>query len=98
MKHPEDYKWASGIPLAFLLLLIWETLSRTAIVDPTILPPPSTVAYRTAHVLTLRSFWGDLCTTSFRFLWGYLTGCLIAIPLGIALGMGRRAYRIGGAT
>jgi len=68
-------------------LLGWELLSRSGMVSPLFLPPPSAVA-RTGLQLLLSgnlfdNVWASLC----RVLIGFFLAALLAIPLGIIAGM-----------
>lgn len=86
------YDRALGIPLVVFLSLIWETASRLAWVDPILLPAPTRVLAKLTDLLSQRGLYIDLGVSTYRFLSGYFIGCLITIPLGLAIGISRKLY------
>src|SRR5258708_34351697 len=90
---------AGGTLLA--LLLVWEALGASGLVDPLFISSPTRVA-RAAWLLSHdRDFWTDLQVSATEFMLGYGAALAVASPLGLAVGLSKRPpYPIGpvGAT
>ena len=67
-----------------VLLLIWETLARTGLVDPFYLPPPTTVATVLAELVATGEIWPHLGATAVAAFGGLLIGLVLGIALGFA--------------
>ncbi len=81
-------RWLAALsPLG--LLMIWEALSRTGVLDPRFVPPPSAIV-RTLVALTGT---GELPLhigiSVRRILAGFLLGAAPAVALGLAMGLNR---------
>lgn len=75
---------AAGV-LTFLI--IWELASRTGLVDPTYLPPASTVIVTLVINATLTGFWVAVGETVTSWALGMLLALALAVPLGIVIGL-----------
>ena len=82
----------SGLFSIFLILGTWEVISRVKLVNPIFLPPPSNILYALYILLTNIDIYIDLLVTIYRFTAGYLLGCVIAIPVGLFMGINQRVY------
>lgn len=84
--------WQRMIPILspLILLIAWEVLSRTALIDPRFFPPPTTIF--TAFVAMAKS--GELIThlsiSLLRITMGFLAGAVPAILIGLWMGMYKR--------
>lgn len=85
---------ASGFALVLVLLGLWESLSRSMPGLEVLLPPFSTVA---------SAFWGmtwsgelalHTLATLKKFFYGYATGIVVGVPLGILIGYFRPLYNL----
>jgi ABC-type nitrate/sulfonate/bicarbonate transport system permease component len=78
------------------LLLVWEALGASGLVDPLFISSPTRVA-RAAWLLSHdRDFWTDVEVSATEFVLGYGAALAVAIPLGLALGLSKRLqYLIG---
>ncbi|MDE2572043.1 MAG: ABC transporter permease [bacterium] len=76
-------------PLAVLVL--WESLSRSGIVDARIIPPPSAVAVTMASMFRHDGLGGQAFVTLGRFLGGFALGAVPGIFLGLTMGLYRAA-------
>jgi ABC-type nitrate/sulfonate/bicarbonate transport system permease component len=78
------------------LLLVWEALGTSGLVDPLFISSPTRVA-RAAWLLSHdRDFWTDVEVSATEFVLGYGAALAVAIPLGLALGLSKRLqYLIG---
>ncbi|WP_447946156.1 ABC transporter permease [Microbacterium lacticum] len=75
---------AAGV-LTFLA--VWEIASRTGIVDPTYLPPASTVLVTLAQNATLTGFWEAVGQTVTSWALGIGLALVLALPLGVLIGL-----------
>ncbi len=85
-----DVLW--GVPTVFAVLLIWELASNIGLVDRVLLPAPSSIFIRLFGLLSEGQIYRDCLITGYRFLIGYAAGCVIAIPLGLMMGISRKLY------
>src|SRR6201981_219517 len=78
------------------LLLVWEALGTSGLVDPLFISSPTRVA-RAAWLLSHdRDFWSDVEVSATEFILGYGAALALAIPLGLAVGLSKRLqYMIG---
>lgn len=85
---------AGGTLLAVLLL--WEALGASGLVDPLFISSPTAVARAAWQLSRDRDFWTDLQVSATEFILGYGAALVIAIPLGLAVGLSKRLqYMIG---
>src|SRR6266403_2622787 len=85
---------AGGTLLA--LLLVWEALGASGLVDPLFISSPTRVA-RAAWLLSHdRDFWNDVEISASEFILGYGAALALAIPLGLAVGLSKRLQSIFG--
>lgn len=92
---PAESRWTyersvigGGTLLAVLLL--WEAVARSGLVDPLFISSPTRVAQAGFGLLQDSDFWNDLRVSGTEFLFGYGLAVGIAIPLGLAIGLSRR--------
>jgi len=78
------------LPLAALLCL--EIASRSAIVDPTFIPPPSAIIGTLGDIVATGAFARPLAQTVLLLFAGYGLGSFAAISLGILMGASRAVY------
>src|SRR5215471_11937328 len=72
------------------VLLFWEALARSGLVDPLFISSPTRVAQAGWGLLQDSDFWNDLSISGSEFLLGYGLAVAVAIPLGLAIGLSRR--------
>src|SRR5215467_6229287 len=72
------------------VLLFWEALARSGLVDPLFVSSPTGVAQAGWGLLQDSDFWNDLSVSGTEFLLGYGLAVAVAIPLGLAIGLSRR--------
>lgn len=87
---PRWWRGAVGIAVA---LAIVEAITRAGLVTSEYLPPATSILARAAELLSRGSFLGDLWTTLKASLLGLGLATLVAVPLGLVLGLGPLAYR-----
>jgi ABC-type nitrate/sulfonate/bicarbonate transport system permease component len=69
-----------------LFLGIWEIAVRAGWVDPLFLSSPSQVAVRLYQVFATGMIWPHLWASGSAAFLGFVTSCLVGIPIGIAMG------------
>lgn len=72
-----------------LFLAVWELAVRAGWVDPLFLSSPSQVAVRLYKVFATDMIWPHLWASGSAAFLGFVTSCLVGIPLGIAMGRSR---------
>jgi ABC-type nitrate/sulfonate/bicarbonate transport system permease component len=72
------------------ILLLWEALGRSGLVDPLFISSPTRVAEAGWGLVWDPDFWNDLAVSGKEFILGYGLAVAIAIPLGLAIGLSRR--------
>ncbi len=70
-----------------LILLIWEILSRTGILDARFFPPPTSIAGIFYEQFSSGAIFVHIRATLSRVLVGYLLGAIPGIILGLTLGL-----------
>ena len=78
-------------PLVFLILVTtWETVVRTGLVEQRLLAPPSAVATTFWIALTEGPLLSHIASSGQIFLVGYVIAVILAVPVGLLMGMSRR--------
>src|SRR5215471_17596269 len=78
------------------VLLLWEVLGRSGLVDPLFISSPTQVAQAGWQLSHDRDFWNDVEVSATEFILGYGAALALAIPLGLAVGLSKRLqYTIG---
>lgn len=76
----------SIVAIAFFasLVAIWQALVSTGIWSPVLLPPPGDVASYLWHAIQDGTLAGAAWITMKRLMIGYIIGCVLGLPLGLA--------------
>jgi len=74
------------------LFLLLEALTRAELVNPTYLPPASSVLLTTGQILTDPEFLTNVAGTLVAWAIGMLLAIMIAVPIGLLLGSSWRSY------
>ncbi len=85
--------WVRGAVGVLITFGIVEVLTQAEFVNPAYLPPLSSVAGEAAGLLDNSEFWDALGSTTWAAAYGLARAILIAVPLGIVLGLSKWAYR-----
>jgi NitT/TauT family transport system permease protein len=91
--HRVPIRWVRGAIGAVVLLVGLEALTRAELVTPDYLPPASSILRETFDLLTEAEFRNDLWVTVQACVIGLVLATIVAVPLGIVLGLGRTAYK-----
>ena len=70
----------------FSFIFIWEASVRLGWVDPLFLSSPSQVIVRLIEVFADGSIWPHIWATSTTAFWGFVSACVIGIPIGVLMG------------
>jgi NitT/TauT family transport system permease protein len=71
------------------LLLVWELLSRTGVLDPRFVPPPSLIAQTLVALVRTGELPYHVGVSVERILAGFVLGAVPAVALGLAMGLNR---------
>lgn len=72
-----------------LLLLLWEFLSRTELIDSRFFPPPTSIIQTFVDMLVSGELASHVSISLSRIMLGFLVGTIPAIMLGLMMGMYR---------
>lgn len=70
-----------------LILLLWEGLSRSAIIDPRFFPPPTSILGSFYGMLLSGLWFHEVGVSLYRIIGGFLLGTIPAICLGLFMGL-----------
>lgn len=70
-----------------LLLVLWETLSRTRVISPIFWPAPSQIWPTAVDMFRNRDLWGDIQASLYRIFAGFVLGTIPGVLLGLAMGL-----------
>lgn len=102
MRKPIRQKVAEALAFVFPIVVaaaFWETISRFELVNPILLPPPSSIFLHTLYLLSPKgvaevTFFLErhMFISFFRIMAGYLIAAVSCTILGLLMGINRRAY------
>ncbi|GAA0286417.1 NitT/TauT family transport system permease protein [Gracilibacillus halotolerans] len=90
-------KWKTSISIPQLitisspviLLIVWEVLSQTAIIDPRFFPAPSLIITTLIDMAKSGELFDHVSVSLTRILFGFILGVVPAIIIGLIMGMYR---------
>ncbi|SAK88066.1 ABC transporter permease [Caballeronia ptereochthonis] len=90
-------RWFSGnnrdrmisIASPIVLLIVWQILAETGVIDERFFPAPSKVFGTFIALVNDGSLWDNTWATLQRLFWGTLAGGIPALILGVAIGLSR---------
>ena len=83
-----------GVILPLAIILIWQLVCNQGFIDNYILPSPFYIYIRFIQLISNGSLQQNIFASLIRVVIGFLIAFLISLPLGIILGMNKRAYVI----
>jgi ABC-type nitrate/sulfonate/bicarbonate transport system permease component len=83
-----------GISLILLLLLLWELLSQTQIVNDKFLPPFSKVAWTFLCKIVDSYFLFNILSSLVRCLTGFLSASVVGVFVGLLMGQSNKIYNL----
>jgi NitT/TauT family transport system permease protein len=85
-----------GSATILIILALWEAVVAAGLIAPLFVSSPSLIAAKAVELFQSGEIWNDLRVSATEFLLGYVLAVAIGIPLGLAVGISRRAnYLIG---
>jgi NitT/TauT family transport system permease protein len=83
-------RWLSFV-LALLgpvvILLVWELLSRTRVINPLFFPPPSSLEATARDLISSGQLWDDIRISMLRILAGFVIAAVPGVLLGVLMGI-----------
>lgn len=70
-----------------VLLGVWAAATESGMVDPLFLPSPTAVVQALADQAAQGVLWTDIGTSVYRITVGYLIAVVMAVPLGVMMGV-----------
>ncbi|TCP24534.1 NitT/TauT family transport system permease protein [Scopulibacillus darangshiensis] len=86
-KRREGLKHTLTVFSPIFLLVLWEFLSRTQLIDPRFFPPPTEIIGTFAQMVMTGDLFTHLEISFYRIIGGFLLGVIPAILLGLLMGM-----------
>ena len=80
-------RFISYIFSPILLLLIWEICSQSGFIDGRFFPPPSSIFHHLIFNSPQEGIFNDITASLSRIFWGYFSGCMLGLSIGVAMGM-----------
>lgn len=87
-----------GLAGVVTLLVIWELVSRTGVLNPQFFPPATNVLATLGVNASLTGFWGAVGVTLGTWALGMLVAFVLAAPLGIVIGLSPFLIRLTRST
>lgn len=81
-----------GSPI--LVLILWEIIARSGLVQPIILPAPSVIFQTLFGMLASGELWPHIYMSVFRALLGFVAGSILGVALGLMMGWSKFAERV----
>ncbi|KMY54283.1 taurine ABC transporter permease [Bacillus sp. FJAT-27231] len=83
----ERYKRALTISSPIFVLLLWEVLSRTALMDPRFFPPPTEIIKTLVEMSVSGELFQHIWISLYRIFAGFLLGVIPGIIIGLLMGL-----------
>ncbi len=75
-----------------IVLVLWQIISASGLVNPLFLPSPISVFQKLASLLSGTVFLTDIWNTLLRTLFGFCIAIVVGVPLGILMGFSEKIY------
>src|SRR5450759_2430939 len=89
MEINDIFKWLKSLPMKLAaiiaFLLIWEIATIVGLVNPVLIPPPSSIAMKLLELLLSGELLTHISTSMKRVFIGYGLAVIVALPLGFLL-------------
>ena len=83
-------RWAAGLIFPIALLYLWQISVEKNWVNPLLLPAPDLVWTALKDLYSSGELWGNLRVSLSRIGYGFTAGILVALALGLAMGLSKR--------
>ena len=78
--------------IPFIIVFIaWSSVTYTGFVQPFFLPTPTALVHGLYFLFVQQTFINDVLISAWRVIVGFIIAIVLAVPLGIALGLNRKA-------
>lgn len=84
-------QWSIGLIFPIGLLWLWQISVAKNWVNPLLLPSPELVWIALKDLYSSGELWSNLRVSLFRIAYGFSAGVLLALALGLIMGLSRRA-------
>lgn len=84
-------QWSMGLIFPIGLLWLWQISVAKNWVNPLLLPSPELVWIALKDLYSSGELWSNLRVSLFRIAYGFSAGVLLALALGLIMGLSRRA-------
>lgn len=83
-------RWAAGLIFPIALLYLWQISVQKNWVNPLLLPAPDLVWTALKDLYSSGELWSNLRVSLSRIGYGFTAGILVALALGLAMGLSKR--------
>ncbi|OTG70941.1 sulfonate ABC transporter [Acinetobacter sp. ANC 4169] len=91
LKHSSALRWAAGLIFPLALLYLWHIASLHNWVNPLLLPGPDLVWTALKDLYSSGELWSNLRVSLSRIGYGFSAGIILALALGLTMGLSRSA-------
>lgn len=89
LKNNRQFTWLIGSIFPLFLLLLWHVAVEKSWVNPLLLPAPDLVWTALKDLYESRELWANLSISLTRIAYGFSAGMLLALILGLSMGLSR---------
>lgn len=90
-QQSQIFTWGIGIVFPIALLYLWHVAVEKSWVNPLLLPAPELVSIALKDLYQSGELWSNLSVSLSRIAYGFSAGVLIALALGLTMGLSRTA-------
>ncbi|WP_240627415.1 ABC transporter permease [Acinetobacter sp. SWAC5] len=91
VKSSSALRWVIGFIFPVLLLFLWQIAVEKSWVNPLLLPAPDLVWIALKDLYSSGELWSNLKVSLSRIGYGFSAGIIVALVLGLTMGLSRRA-------
>jgi ABC-type nitrate/sulfonate/bicarbonate transport system permease component len=88
--YHDNERLVIGAGTLVALLLTWEVLGRSGVVDPLFVSSPARVIEVGSALLKEPDFWNDLRVSGIEFALGYGAAAIVGVVIGLGVGLSKR--------
>jgi NitT/TauT family transport system permease protein len=96
-RRPGALLAATGLKLLpfVIVLAVWEVISLAGMLDPSVIPAPTTVGTALWDgLVTVRDMWPDVLITLYRAVLGLVLGSVLGLAVGVLMGQSKWAAHL----
>ena len=91
VKNSSALRWLVGVVFPVLLVFLWQVAVEKNWVNPLLLPAPDLVWTALKDLYSSGELWTNLKMSLSRIAYGFSAGIILALALGLTMGLSRRA-------